>query len=423
MTQTINGVTNTIQGTSYYDAQRLVEFIPDAGQRVNINGQMVVMNGDTRLIPTNAGWVIQNSTALGRQLQLTFDGKHIAYTDPLSLDAGGDGIRLGAHPVNFDYNADGSAEAVIWTAPTDPLLVLDVNGDGRINNGTELVDLTDPSTGSGQAAGSPLNLFSLDNPAKGGNGDLTLDAQDTAFAQLQIWSDRNRDGYASAEERQSLSDLGIVSIDLNPAQLQTSTAAKPIAGKTGIKGVVATYADGSQKTLWDVPFDNAGSAPAVTTTAYGSSGTIDKIQGSGQTALAAKSGFGVTLDLNGSGADQAIGSVGNDTLIGTAGNDWLIGGAGADRFNAGAGDDLLIIAAYDRPADIDAGAGIDTILVADDRGVFLNLARTRSEVVYGGYGDDVFVGGGRTSTDAAPTTGATTSGTLTISSGTVTITN
>lgn len=36
---------------------------------------------------------------------------------------------------------------------------------------------------------------------------------------------------------------------------------------------------------------------------------------------------------------------------------------------------------------------------------------------------DVFVGGGRTSTDAAPTTGATTSGTLTISSGTVTISN
>ncbi|WP_427501722.1 S8 family serine peptidase (plasmid) [Methylomonas sp. MED-D] len=102
----------------------------------------------------------------------------------------------------------------------------------------------------------------------------------------------------------------------------------------------------------------------------------------------------MTLDLNGSGADQAIGSVGNDTLIGSAGDDWATGGAGSDHFNAGAGADLLIIDADDYQADIDAGAGIDTVLVADDRGVFLNLAKTHSEVVYGGYGDDVLVGGG-----------------------------
>jgi Ca2+-binding RTX toxin-like protein len=136
-----------------------------------------------------------------------------------------------------------------------------------------------------------------------------------------------------SEVRQSLSDLGIQSIEPNSTHLQTSAAA------------------------------------------------VDKITGSGQVALVTKSGFGVTLDLNNSGADQAIGSFGNDTLTGTSGEDWLTGGAGADCFNAGAGADLLII---------DAGAGIDTVLMADDRGVFLNLAKTHSEVV---YGDDLFDGG------------------------------
>lgn len=78
-----------------------------------------------------------------------------------------------------------------------------------------------------------------------------------------------------SEERQSLSDRGIQSIEPNSTHLQTSTAA------------------------------------------------VDKTTGSGQVALVAESGFGVTLDLNNSAADQTIGSFGNDTLIGTPGDDWL----------------------------------------------------------------------------------------------------
>lgn len=34
-----------------------------------------------------------------------------------------DGMYFGASPVNFDLNADGTAEALPWTAPADPLLV------------------------------------------------------------------------------------------------------------------------------------------------------------------------------------------------------------------------------------------------------------------------------------------------------------
>jgi Ca2+-binding RTX toxin-like protein len=210
-----------------------------------------------------------------------------------------------------------------------------------------------------------------------------------SISQLQIWTDSNQDGYASAGERQSLADLGIVSIDLDPLNIKTQT----IAGKASVKGVVATYSNGTTRTLWDVPFTDVSTAGnAVTTTKY--NGSVDKISSNGQIALKAMSSLGVAINLQGSGATQAIGSFGNDTLTGTSGEDWLIGGAGSDTFNAGAGNDLLVIDAEDQQANIDAGAGIDTVLVADDRGVFLNLAKTHSEVVYGGYGDDVFIGGG-----------------------------
>lgn len=304
----------------------------------------------------------------------------IAYTDPITLDSGNDGTLFSAQPVNFDYDADGTPESLSWTAPTDPLLVMDINGDGRINNGTELLDLTD--------SGKPLNLFTLDT-----NADNKLDANDNTYFDLQIWTDRNQDGYASAGELQTLSDLGITSIDLDPTHIQTKTIAGQNNVQTTIKGVNATYSNGQTRTLWDVPFTPTNpSTNPVTTTAYTAS--INKISSNGQTALQAVSSSGVAINLNGSGATQAIGSLGNDTLTGTTGADWLIGGTGADQFDAGASNDLIVIDAEDHQADINGGAGIDTVLVADDRSVVLNLAQAQVEVVYGGYGDDVFIGGG-----------------------------
>ncbi len=63
-----------------------------------------------------------------------------------------------------------------------------------------------------------IGLFDLDS-----NQDKKLNINDSAFSLLQIWSDRNQDGYASAQELKTLSSLGIVSIDLDPAYIQTTT--------------------------------------------------------------------------------------------------------------------------------------------------------------------------------------------------------
>ncbi|SBW81126.1 hypothetical protein PVE_R1G3244 [Pseudomonas veronii 1YdBTEX2] len=375
--------------TLYFDVQgNWIGFTPDAGQvgtvkfsdgrEVELNSSQTILVGENA---TNAnggvsadGWWVVESDYVAALLDAKQAADTVADTDPIVLDGGGDGVRIGVGQIDFDLDADGVAERLPWTASTDPVLVLDRNGDGRIANGSELFTLTAQSTGARPA------LATLDS-----NGDGKLDATDKQWSALRLWSDRNQDAYASAGELSSLADLGIQSINLTPIS-------GTVAGQTNVKSVVATYTNGTTRTLWDV--DLAPQAPSgkPLTTSYAAG--VDKSVLGEQAALVAKSALGVRLDLNGSGATQAIGHVGDDTLIGTSGNDWLIGGQGADKFQGGAGSDLLVIDHWDRQVDIDGGAGIDTVLIADDRGVSLNLSQANIEVVYGGYGADVLIGGG-----------------------------
>ena len=301
-------------------------------------------------------------------------GARDPYTDPLVLDQGDDGVRFGGNPVSFDLDGDGREDTLSWTAPTDPVLVYDANGDNRVNDGSELIDLTED--------GTPHNLITLD-----GNGDKVLNSDDDAYWQIQIWRDSNADGYASEQERQSLAEAGIVAIDLDPAHYKIGN----VGGQTAVQGVEAIYGDGSKKMLWDVDFKERDAVTA--TTEYYAPG-IDRISNGDQTALRITDSRGVAANLAGSAATQAIGGLGDDTLTGTAGDDWLIGSDGADKFQGGAGRDILVIDGEDLPSDIDGGADFDTAIVADDRGVMLNLYSANVEIVYGGYGNDVFVGGG-----------------------------
>ena len=375
--------------TLYFDAQgNWIGFTPDAGQVGTVkfsDGREFELNSSqTILVGENAsnanggvsadGWWVVESEYVAALLDAKQAADTVADTDPIVLDGGGDGVRIGVGQIDFDLDADGVAERLPWTASTDPVLVLDRNGDGRIANGSELFTLT------AQSAGARPALATLDS-----NGDGKLDATDKQWSALRLWADRNQDAYASAGELSSLADLGIQSINLTPIS-------GAVAGQTNVKGVVATYTNGTTRTLWDVDLSPQAPSGKPLTTSYAAG--VDKSVLGEQTALVAKSALGVRLDLNGSGATQAIGHVGNDTLVGTAGNDWLIGGQGADKFQGGAGSDLLVIDHWDRQVDIDGGAGIDTVLIADDRGVSLNLSQANVEVVYGGYGADVLIGGG-----------------------------
>ncbi|MEI6287913.1 MAG: hypothetical protein WCP79_15525, partial [Bacillota bacterium] len=58
--------------------------------------------------------------------------------DPLALDLDGNGISFTNQSAYFDLDNNGFAERASWIGKTDGLLTLDINGDGKINNGSEL---------------------------------------------------------------------------------------------------------------------------------------------------------------------------------------------------------------------------------------------------------------------------------------------
>ncbi|MEK2481579.1 hypothetical protein AAAB32_10030, partial [Lactobacillus acidophilus] len=74
---------------------------------------------------------------------------------PIVLDLDGNGVTTvsSSAGVMFDLNATGNASRVGWASAQDGLLVMDVNGDGIINNGSELFGGA-TRLGNGERAGN-----------------------------------------------------------------------------------------------------------------------------------------------------------------------------------------------------------------------------------------------------------------------------
>jgi len=133
--------------------------------------------------------------------------------DPLILDLDGDGIETtnvetaGAY---FDQDSDGFAEWTGWVSSDDGLLVMDRNGDGRINDAKELFGNETILENGAKAANGFQALAELDS-----NEDGKIDATDESFSKLKVWKDLDGDGLSFQDELYSLEELGIKSINLS----------------------------------------------------------------------------------------------------------------------------------------------------------------------------------------------------------------
>lgn len=131
---------------------------------------------------------------------------------PIILDLNGDGFDLTdlAGGVHFNLNPSGDAERISWTAPgsDDAWLVLDRNGNGVIDDGTELFGnfTAQPSSDSPQGY---LALAALDL-----NHDKVIDSEDMIFNDLRLWQDRNHDGVSDPDELSTLGAHGILGLDV-----------------------------------------------------------------------------------------------------------------------------------------------------------------------------------------------------------------
>jgi hypothetical protein len=164
--------------------------------------------------------------------------------DPLILDLDGNGVQTSTvdDGVVFDAMANGTQVQVAWTDGKDGFLVLDRNGDGIINDGSELFGDYTPLADGTLAKDGFQALRALDS-----NADGLFTAKDDLFDLVQVWVDANRDGVTDAGELFGLKELGVQSINLN-AQASERTE------NGNHYGLIATFTreDGSSAEIVDV---------------------------------------------------------------------------------------------------------------------------------------------------------------------------
>jgi trimeric autotransporter adhesin len=158
---------------------------------------------DPRCGPPGGGWPPGGGGGGG------FGGAQ--YTrSPIVLDLNGDGVSTTSITggVNFDHDGNGFSEATGWISKTDGLLVVDRNGNGVIDNGSELFG-NHTRTASGQVAENGfLALAAFDS-----NHDGKVDVTDADFGLLRVWIDANGDGLGQADELKTLTAAGVAAVN------------------------------------------------------------------------------------------------------------------------------------------------------------------------------------------------------------------
>lgn len=142
---------------------------------------------------------------------------------PLLIDNDGDGFHLTnvADGVLFDIDADGIPDQVAWTRADsgDAWLALDRNGNGLIDDGSELFGNHSPAYPNQRllrAENGFAALEFLQGPDFGQSlADRLMDSRDGMFGKLLLWTDANHNGISEPDELQPAAAAGLLSIGLD----------------------------------------------------------------------------------------------------------------------------------------------------------------------------------------------------------------
>jgi len=148
----------------------------------------------------------RQNTSVEERIGISLEELGIKKVDPLVLDLDGKGIQLteAGKGAIFDVTADGKLDSTAWVKGNTALLTYDRNGNGVVDNGSELF-----GDQNGAAHGfEELGKYDA-------NGDRKITILDPIFKALKLYRDLNGDGKMGKNEFSSLSELGIKALNLN----------------------------------------------------------------------------------------------------------------------------------------------------------------------------------------------------------------
>jgi hypothetical protein len=147
-------------------------------EKVSFDAEGIVKTADGREIQIDVELRMAREWAEEHSLSLRLEGSGgTEMVDPLVINFDGTAAELTSDTFTFDLDVDGREDQIAMLAPGSAYLAYDANGDGVINDGSELFG---PSTGDGFG-----ELSSYDDD---GNG--WIDEGDDIFRGLRLWSQR-----------------------------------------------------------------------------------------------------------------------------------------------------------------------------------------------------------------------------------------
>ena len=161
-------------------------------ERTSVQGRGSVRTADGRSIDFSLNAAFCREFSCEREYR---ESGQIELHDPIVLSFDGKAAELTAERIDFDLDRDGRSDSLAGLGAGSGYLVLDRNGNGRIDDGSELFGA---ASGDGFA-----DLAKLDDDHNG-----WLDEGDAAFSRLGLWSGRPGEAVQSLAAR----DVGAIAL-------------------------------------------------------------------------------------------------------------------------------------------------------------------------------------------------------------------
>ncbi len=168
-------------------------------EQLKVGTQGTITTEDGREISFMMELEMEHSFELEESIQQTQSTR--AVIDPLVINLQGGTAGLTNASFTFDLNADGQEEEISFVAQGSGFLALDVNGDGVINDGSELFGT------QGTEGFSHLAQYDDDN-------NRWIDESDEVFSQLKVWT-RDAEG---RDQLVGLKEAGVGAIYLGSTE-------------------------------------------------------------------------------------------------------------------------------------------------------------------------------------------------------------